>query len=101
MTQTDHRSDTELLTAYERDGDEAAFEALAARHVDMIFAVSLRRSGNRQLAEEASIESSHYELWIQTNKSERIKSELNALQQILDEKQLSRYREHLEAEPAW
>jgi DNA-directed RNA polymerase specialized sigma24 family protein len=35
-------------------GDEAAFEALAARHVDMIFSVSLRRSGNRQLAEEAT-----------------------------------------------
>jgi hypothetical protein len=53
MTTTDHRSDIELLRAYERDGDEAAFGALAARHVDMIFAVSLRRSGNRQLAEEA------------------------------------------------
>lgn len=50
---------------------------------------------------DASIESSHYELWTQTNKSERIKSEINALQQILDEKQLSRYRKHLEAEPAW
>jgi RNA polymerase sigma factor (sigma-70 family) len=54
MTTTDHRSDIELLRAYERDGDEAAFGALAARHVDMIFAVSLRRSGNRQLAEEAT-----------------------------------------------
>jgi DNA-directed RNA polymerase specialized sigma24 family protein len=54
MTTTDQRSDTELLRAYDRDGDEAAFEALAARHVDMIFAVSLRRSGNRQLAEEAT-----------------------------------------------
>ena len=53
-THTDHRSDTDLLLAYGRDGDEAAFEALAARHVDMIFAVSLRRSGNRQLAEEAT-----------------------------------------------
>ncbi len=54
MTHTKQRSDTELLTAYERDGDEAAFESLAARHVDMIFAVSLRRSANRQLAEEAT-----------------------------------------------
>lgn len=53
-TITDHRSDTDLLLAYERDGDEAAFEALARRHVDMIFAVSLRRTGNRQLAEEAT-----------------------------------------------
>ena len=54
MTQTDHRSNIDLLRAYEREGDQAAFEALAARHVDMIFAVSLRRSGNRQLAEEAT-----------------------------------------------
>jgi RNA polymerase sigma factor (sigma-70 family) len=54
MTTSDHRSDIELLRAYERNGDEAAFGALAARHVDMIFAVSLRRSGNRQLAEEAT-----------------------------------------------
>jgi RNA polymerase sigma factor (sigma-70 family) len=51
---SDERSDTDLLTAFGRDGDEAAFEALAGRHVDMIFSVSLRRSGNRQLAEEAT-----------------------------------------------
>ncbi len=50
---------------------------------------------------DAAIESSHYELWIQTNKSERIKNELSTLQNILDEKQLTRYREHLEKEPAW
>jgi RNA polymerase sigma factor (sigma-70 family) len=51
---SDERSDNELLLAFGRDGDEAAFSALAARHVDMIFSVSLRRSGNRQLAEEAT-----------------------------------------------
>ncbi len=51
---SDERSDTDLLTAFGRDGDEAAFEALAGRHVDMIFSVSLRRSGDRQLAEEAT-----------------------------------------------
>lgn len=54
MTTSDERSDTDLLLAYGRDGDEAAFEALAARHVDMIFSVSLRRSHHRQLAEEAT-----------------------------------------------
>lgn len=54
MATTDHRSDTDLLLAFGRDGDEAAFEALVRRHVDMIFSVSLRRSGNRQLAEEAT-----------------------------------------------
>lgn len=51
---SDDRSDTDLLLAFGRDGDEAAFSTLAARHVDMIFSVSLRRSGNRQLAEEAT-----------------------------------------------
>lgn len=51
---SDERSDTDLLLAFARDGDEAAFEVLARRHVDMIFSVSLRRSGNRQLAEEAT-----------------------------------------------
>lgn len=54
MTTTDDRSDSDLLRAYGRDGDERAFEVLAGRHVDMIFAVSLRRSNNRQLAEEAT-----------------------------------------------
>ena len=54
MSDPENPTDTELLAAYDRDGDEAAFELLAARHVDMIFAVSHRRSGNRQLAEEAT-----------------------------------------------
>lgn len=54
MKTTDDRSDTDLLLAYGRDGEEAAFEALARRHVDMIFSVSLRRANNRQLAEEAT-----------------------------------------------
>jgi RNA polymerase sigma factor (sigma-70 family) len=50
----DTRSDSDLLMAYAKDGDNAAFGTLAARHVDMIFSVSLRRSGHRQLAEEAT-----------------------------------------------
>lgn len=50
----DTRSDSDLLIAYAKDGDNAAFGTLAARHVDMIFSVSLRRSGHRQLAEEAT-----------------------------------------------
>lgn len=54
MTTADKRNDSELLLAYSVQGEQAAFEALAARHVDMIFAVSLRRSGNRQMAEEAT-----------------------------------------------
>ena len=51
---TDTRNDSDLLMAYAKDGDNAAFGTLAARHVDMIFSVSLRRSGHRQLAEEAT-----------------------------------------------
>jgi RNA polymerase sigma factor (sigma-70 family) len=54
MSDPDHLTDTELLAAYGRSGDEAAFEKLARRHVDMLFAVSLRRTKNRQLAEEAT-----------------------------------------------
>jgi hypothetical protein len=53
-TTIDDRSGTDLLLAFCRVRDEAAFEALARRHVDMILSVSLRRSGNRQLAEEAT-----------------------------------------------
>lgn len=54
MTDIDDRSDSDLILAYGRDRDETAFEVLAARHVDMIYSVCLRRSGNRQLAEEAT-----------------------------------------------
>ena len=50
---------------------------------------------------DVEIESSQYYQWTQANKAERIEQELSALQNILDEKQLTRYREHLEAEPAW
>lgn len=45
--------------------------------------------------------SPQYQQWTQTKKMERIEHELSALQLILNETQLTRYREHLEAEPAW
>lgn len=45
--------------------------------------------------------SPQYQQWTQTKKMERIEYELSALQHILNETQLTRYREHLEAEPAW
>ncbi|BCX47810.1 RNA polymerase sigma-24 factor [Haloferula helveola] len=54
MSDPQHPTDTELLAAYGQRGEEAAFEQLARRHVDMIFGVSLRRANNRQLAEEAT-----------------------------------------------
>ncbi len=47
------------------------------------------------------IDSSHYQQWTEANKAERIGHQLSILQPILDEDQLTRYREHLEAEPAW
>lgn len=50
---------------------------------------------------DVDIESSQYERWTQANKAERIANELSSLRNILDEKQLARYREHLESEPAW
>ncbi len=42
-----------------------------------------------------------YQQWTEDNKTQRINNSLSALQNVLDEKQLARYREHLEAEPAW
>jgi hypothetical protein len=36
-----------------------------------------------------------------TTKADRIARDLSTLQNILDEQQLARYREHLESEPAW
>ena len=50
---------------------------------------------------DVEIDSSHYQQWTQANKAERIGHELSILQPILDEDQITRYREHLEAEPAW
>jgi RNA polymerase sigma factor (sigma-70 family) len=54
MNDPENPTDSELLAAYGRSGDEAAFATLARRHVDMLFAVNLRRAKNRQLAEEAT-----------------------------------------------
>lgn len=50
---------------------------------------------------DVDIDSSQYQQWTQANKTKRIENELATLKNILDEKQLARYREHLEAEPAW
>jgi hypothetical protein len=47
------------------------------------------------------IDSSQYRQWTEANKRARIEHDLSVLQPILDESQLARYREHLEAEPAW
>ena len=47
-------SDEFLLLSYAQHRDEEAFRALAERYLGLIFQVALRRTGNRQLAEEAS-----------------------------------------------
>lgn len=47
------------------------------------------------------IDSRQYRLWTEANKSDRIEHEISTLRNILDEKQLTRYRQHLEAEPPW
>ena len=51
--------------------------------------------------EMPDFESPQYRQWAQENKTQRINNGLTALQHILNETQLTRYREHLEAEPAW
>ena len=50
---------------------------------------------------DVEIDSSPYQQWTEANKTERIENELFALKNFLDEKQLARYREHLEAEAPW
>lgn len=45
-------TDAELLRRFAASGDEAAFAQLVRRHADLVFAASLRRVGNRHLAED-------------------------------------------------
>lgn len=42
-----------------------------------------------------------YQQWTQDKKTQRINSSLSALENTLDEEQLTRYRDYLETEPAW
>lgn len=48
------QSDAQLLTAFARHRDEAAFRVLAGRHLGLVFHAALRRTGSRPLAEEIS-----------------------------------------------
>ena len=47
-------SDSQLLTRFAAHRDEAAFREIAARYLGLIYHVALRRTGDRQLAEEVS-----------------------------------------------
>jgi RNA polymerase sigma factor (sigma-70 family) len=44
--------DIELLRQYARENSESAFAALARRHVNLVYSVALRRTGNPHAAEE-------------------------------------------------
>lgn len=48
------QNDLELLRAYVRLQSEEAFRALVERHLNMVFAVALRQTGNSHLAEEVT-----------------------------------------------
>lgn len=47
-------TDGHLLTRFATHRDETAFKTLANRHLGLIYHVALRRTGNRQIAEEVS-----------------------------------------------
>jgi RNA polymerase sigma factor (sigma-70 family) len=47
-------NDAELLSAYEKSGSESAFGKLVERYIGMVYGLALRRTGDRQLAEEVS-----------------------------------------------
>ena len=47
-------SDGHLLSRFATDHDEAAFKTLADRYLGLVYHVALRRTGNRQMAEEIS-----------------------------------------------
>jgi RNA polymerase sigma factor (sigma-70 family) len=50
----EQRTDFELLRAFAREGDQAAFAALARRHVDLVYATALRKTEDPGAAEEVA-----------------------------------------------
>ncbi len=47
-------TDSELLRAFAREGDEAAFTEFVRRHAGLVYGAALRRTGDHGLAEEAA-----------------------------------------------
>ena len=52
MNVTPPMPDRDLVRSYARDGSETAFHALVGRHVDLVYATTLRQVGDSGLAEE-------------------------------------------------
>ena len=46
--------DHDLVSAFAKDGSEAAFRALVSRHVDLVYATALRQVGDPGAAEEVA-----------------------------------------------
>ncbi len=49
---SDQRTDFELLAAFGREGEEAAFRRLVRRHLDLVYATALRKGTDPGAAEE-------------------------------------------------
>lgn len=47
-------TDRELLSAFVKNADGAAFAALTERHLGLVFGVACRRTGSREMAQEAA-----------------------------------------------
>jgi hypothetical protein len=92
----------------EQEADARAFMTLNyGRMLTDVDSSSIRGLSNMVSAglenemQNVDIDSRQYRLWTEANKSDRIEKEISTLRNILDEKQLTRYRQHLEAEPPW
>jgi hypothetical protein len=89
----------------EQEADARAFMSLAygglAADMDAPHVRGLSNLLNMSPAQDPNLEfgSAEYQQWIEEQKSERIENELSALRGVLNDDQLARYREHLEAEP--
>ena len=95
-TQVEQEADARAFMTLQYGQSLTDVDSSSIRGLSNIVSASLKNE-----MPDTAVEGSHYELWTQINKTERINQELSTLQNILDEKQLTRYREHLEKELAW